>query len=214
MNADALAGGIGAILSHNVFAYCGNNPVTKYDPDVFRGHLIDGARTPRSRTAPKNTLSAAAATRPASASAPRNNFSRPAIRQSVGPATVSQAQVQEAHIMVADSYKATKTIAQEWGLDWGLKKELGYKKGYLGASGGVILSDDNYGIYATGQYAIVGIVLGVSKRDSFYFHLNCGLEAQAGPAYISLDLLTMSSKIDEYYPDTTGISFINKRFLY
>ncbi|GLC29653.1 carbohydrate binding domain-containing protein [Clostridium omnivorum] len=35
INADAVAGKIGELLSHNVFAYCCNNPISREDPDGF-----------------------------------------------------------------------------------------------------------------------------------------------------------------------------------
>lgn len=36
INADALGGEAGKLLSHNVFAYCKNNPVNLFDPDGYR----------------------------------------------------------------------------------------------------------------------------------------------------------------------------------
>ena len=36
INADALGGSVGELLSHNVFAYCKNNPVNYFDPNGFR----------------------------------------------------------------------------------------------------------------------------------------------------------------------------------
>lgn len=33
INADSEGGTVGELLSHNVFAYCGNNPVNRFDPD-------------------------------------------------------------------------------------------------------------------------------------------------------------------------------------
>jgi RHS repeat-associated protein len=36
INADDLGGTVGELLSHNVFAYCGNNPINREDPD---GHF-------------------------------------------------------------------------------------------------------------------------------------------------------------------------------
>ena len=33
LNADSMAGFAGELLSHNMFAYCMNNPVNCYDPD-------------------------------------------------------------------------------------------------------------------------------------------------------------------------------------
>ncbi len=54
LNLDSLGGQVGGILSHNVFAYCENNPVTKYDPDGYRAATISlgGIGSP----APKNNL--------------------------------------------------------------------------------------------------------------------------------------------------------------
>jgi RHS repeat-associated protein len=36
INADALIGVTGELLSHTIFAYCKNNPVTMKDPSGFR----------------------------------------------------------------------------------------------------------------------------------------------------------------------------------
>ncbi|WP_055666122.1 RHS repeat domain-containing protein [Desnuesiella massiliensis] len=35
LNADALAGTVGDLLSHNIFAYCGNNPINIKDPNGY-----------------------------------------------------------------------------------------------------------------------------------------------------------------------------------
>ncbi len=49
INADALAGNAGQLLSHNVFAYCSNNPITRSDPSGFMWKMADdgiGGYTP------------------------------------------------------------------------------------------------------------------------------------------------------------------------
>ncbi|MBL4932373.1 RHS repeat-associated core domain-containing protein [Clostridium sp. YIM B02565] len=42
INADALGGNVGELLSHNIFAYCKNNPVNMQDPNGYRYSIIDG----------------------------------------------------------------------------------------------------------------------------------------------------------------------------
>lgn len=36
INADALGGSVGELFSHNIFAYCKNNHINKFDPDGYR----------------------------------------------------------------------------------------------------------------------------------------------------------------------------------
>jgi len=44
LNADALGGKVGELLSHNVFAYCKNNPINMCDPSGFMGvYVMDDA---------------------------------------------------------------------------------------------------------------------------------------------------------------------------
>jgi hypothetical protein len=45
INADAIGGNVGALLSHNIFAYCNNNPVTAQDPSGFRPIYTTGEET-------------------------------------------------------------------------------------------------------------------------------------------------------------------------
>jgi hypothetical protein len=45
LNADALGGNVGALLSHNIFAYCNNNPVTAKEPSGFRPVYTQGEET-------------------------------------------------------------------------------------------------------------------------------------------------------------------------
>ena len=40
INADSLGGTLGKLLSHNIFAYCSNNPISKFDPTGYV-ELID-----------------------------------------------------------------------------------------------------------------------------------------------------------------------------
>ena len=42
LNADSIAGAVGAITSHNVFSYCGNNPVSREDPIGHFWNVITG----------------------------------------------------------------------------------------------------------------------------------------------------------------------------
>ncbi len=41
INADAIAGSIGELLGHNIFAYCKNNPVNMHDDAGFRAMRVD-----------------------------------------------------------------------------------------------------------------------------------------------------------------------------
>jgi len=51
INADALGGNVGALLSHNTFAYCNNNPVNAKDPNGFRPIYTQGEETSAMREA-------------------------------------------------------------------------------------------------------------------------------------------------------------------
>ncbi len=51
LNADALGGSIGELLSHNTFAYCNNNPVNGKDPNGFRPIYTQGEETDAMRRA-------------------------------------------------------------------------------------------------------------------------------------------------------------------
>jgi len=50
-DADAIGGSIGALLSHNIFAYCNNNPVNAKDPNGFRPIYTQGEETASMRDA-------------------------------------------------------------------------------------------------------------------------------------------------------------------
>jgi len=45
LNADAFGGNVGALLSHNIFAYCNNNPINAKDPNGFRPIYTQGEET-------------------------------------------------------------------------------------------------------------------------------------------------------------------------
>ena len=45
MNIDAIGGNVGALLSHNIFAYCNNNPVISKEPNEFRPIYTQGDET-------------------------------------------------------------------------------------------------------------------------------------------------------------------------
>jgi RHS repeat-associated protein len=64
INIDALGGDVGALLSHNVFAYCNNNPVTAKDPSGFRPIYTTGEETDAMREASYNAMSKAKAKGP------------------------------------------------------------------------------------------------------------------------------------------------------
>jgi RHS repeat-associated protein len=51
INADALGGNVGALLSHNIFAYCNNNPVNAKDTNGFRPIYTQGEETSAMREA-------------------------------------------------------------------------------------------------------------------------------------------------------------------
>ncbi|GAA0776051.1 RHS repeat protein [Clostridium subterminale] len=51
LNADAFGGNVGALLSHNIFAYCNNNPVIAKDPSGFRTIYTQGEETAAMRRA-------------------------------------------------------------------------------------------------------------------------------------------------------------------
>jgi RHS repeat-associated protein len=61
INADAIGGNVGALLSHNIFAYCNNNPVTAQDPSGFRPIYTTGEETDAMREASYNAMSKAKA---------------------------------------------------------------------------------------------------------------------------------------------------------
>ena len=45
INADALGGNVGALLSHNTFTYCNNSPANAKDPNGFRPIYTQGEET-------------------------------------------------------------------------------------------------------------------------------------------------------------------------
>jgi len=51
LNADAIGGSIGELLSHNTFAYCNNDPVNGKDPNGFRPIYTQGEETAAMRDA-------------------------------------------------------------------------------------------------------------------------------------------------------------------
>ncbi len=51
LNIDAIGGNVGALLSHNIFAYCNNNPVISKDPNGFRPMYTQGEETAAMRDA-------------------------------------------------------------------------------------------------------------------------------------------------------------------
>jgi len=51
LNIDAIGGNVGALLSHNIFAYCNNNHVTSKDPSGFRPIYTQGEETAAMRKA-------------------------------------------------------------------------------------------------------------------------------------------------------------------
>ncbi|WP_346886325.1 RHS repeat-associated core domain-containing protein [Clostridium sp. UBA4395] len=51
LNVDAIGGNVGALLSHNIFAYCNNNPVNGKDPNGFRPMYTQGEETAAMRDA-------------------------------------------------------------------------------------------------------------------------------------------------------------------
>jgi len=51
INIDVLGGNVGALLSHNIFAYCNNNPVNGKDPNGFRPIYTQGEETAEMRDA-------------------------------------------------------------------------------------------------------------------------------------------------------------------
>ncbi|WP_346938613.1 RHS repeat-associated core domain-containing protein [uncultured Clostridium sp.] len=60
INADALGGNVGALLSHNIFAYCNNNPVIAKDPSGFRPIYTQGKETAAMRDASYEAMAKAA----------------------------------------------------------------------------------------------------------------------------------------------------------
>ena len=51
LNIDAIGGNVGALLSHNIFAYCNNNPVISKDSNGFRPMYTQGEETAAMRDA-------------------------------------------------------------------------------------------------------------------------------------------------------------------
>ena len=60
INADAIGGNVGALLSHNIFAYCNNNPVISKDPLGFRPIYTQGEETSPMRDASYEVMTKAA----------------------------------------------------------------------------------------------------------------------------------------------------------
>ncbi|WP_346848224.1 RHS repeat-associated core domain-containing protein, partial [uncultured Clostridium sp.] len=61
LNADAIGGSIGELLSHNTFAYCNNNPVNAKDPNGFRPIYTQGEETAAMRKASYKAMAKVAA---------------------------------------------------------------------------------------------------------------------------------------------------------
>ena len=61
LNADAIGGSIGELLSHNTFAYCNNNPVNAKDPNGFRPIYTQGEETAAMRKASYKAMTKVAA---------------------------------------------------------------------------------------------------------------------------------------------------------
>jgi len=60
LNADALGGNVGALLSHNTFAYCNNNSVNAKDPNGVRPIYTQGEETSAMREASYGAMNKAA----------------------------------------------------------------------------------------------------------------------------------------------------------
>ncbi|WP_346876521.1 RHS repeat-associated core domain-containing protein [Clostridium sp. UBA5712] len=60
LNADTIGGNVGALLSHNIFAYCNNNPVISKDPNGFRPMYTQGEETAAMRKASYKAMAKAA----------------------------------------------------------------------------------------------------------------------------------------------------------
>ncbi len=60
LNADAIGGSIGELLSHNTFAYCNNDPVNGKDPNGFRPIYTQGEETAAMRDASYEAMAKAA----------------------------------------------------------------------------------------------------------------------------------------------------------
>ncbi len=73
LNIDAIGGNVGALLSHNIFAYCNNNPVTAKDPSGFRPIYTQGEETAAMRDASYKAM-AKIAKRQAIATVPNNKL--------------------------------------------------------------------------------------------------------------------------------------------
>uniref|UniRef100_UPI003216F540 RHS repeat-associated core domain-containing protein n=1 Tax=Clostridium sp. UBA5119 TaxID=1946366 RepID=UPI003216F540 len=58
LNGDAIGGNVGALLSHNIFAYCNNNPVISKDPNGFRPMYTQGEETDAMREASLQVMNA------------------------------------------------------------------------------------------------------------------------------------------------------------
>ena len=62
LNGDNYGGQIGELLSHNVYAYCGNNPINRYDPTgMFWAELVETVKQITQQLAPAYAGSAAPA---------------------------------------------------------------------------------------------------------------------------------------------------------
>jgi RHS repeat-associated protein len=60
LNIDALGGNVGALLSHNIFTYCNNNPANTTDPNGFRPIYTMGEETGAMRDASYKSMAKAA----------------------------------------------------------------------------------------------------------------------------------------------------------
>jgi len=75
LNIDAIGGNIGALLSHNIFAYCSNNTITAKDPSGFRPVPAYVEETEATRKASYKAMNKYYASKSSSSSSSSSNFS-------------------------------------------------------------------------------------------------------------------------------------------